>query len=950
MTRKLIFGIILIAIIGVEAMATHLRAGNITAVRISETSFRYRFTLLIYRDTDGVEAGNGVMDFGDGRIIGGRVGLTNASEIGFSEKQLGSSTSVITLVFEHTFQNEGNFIISYTEGNRNVGIINLGGGASGNFAFHIETMIRVSSSFFSSTPQLTVPPLDRSCIGSTYFHNPGAFDVDGDSLAYRIVTPLLGRNSEITDYLPLNDPSVSDLREDGGSPAAFSIDPVSGTLTWDAPQFAGEYSVAFVVEEWRKSEVTGQPELIGFVTRDMQIVAETCTNNRPDIILPADTCLEALSLFEATVTAVDVDNDQVLLEAFGGSFQVTTSPASFLSIPDLNSIPEFRDQPAQSLFTWQTTLNHIREQPYEVVFRVTDRPADRSQTPLTDFETMSVRVVAPAPTGLRGDAPSSSSIELKWDNYSAALLNPVMQVYRRVDSFAFTPEGCNVGIPPNSGYQLIDELPINQTTYIDDDDIQPGVNYCYRLVASFPLPNGGTSYASQEFCLSNNADVPSMVNVSVNETSTVNGEILTRWNPPIDIDPLLFPPPYRYELFRYNGFTNINGRTLVTDTNDTTFIDSGLNTLDEPYNYQVRFYDADDNLIDSSATASSVRLNLIDELGAIRLAWQAEVPWSNSVPTSPFHYIYRNRTDNDATDVDTFELIDSVNVIGRSFRYLDDGSFNNIDLFNDREYCYFVITSGSYGNPQIPAPLINNSQINCARPKDDIPPEEPEIDTPDVITIEGPEGVQLNILESESCQLLNFDPCEEMTFSNTINWSATDPANISHYNIYFSASGEETSYALIGTSPVNSFTHSNLPEIKGCYKIAAVDFSDNESELSNNICFDNCPYYELPNTFTPNEDGINETFRAFDLAGTRCSRFVQSVVFRVYDRWGGQEIFSYNSEESEEPNIFIDWKGTDNSGVELPTGTYYYIATVTFNTLNPANRKQEFRNWVKIIR
>ncbi|OEK06212.1 hypothetical protein BFP71_00610 [Roseivirga misakiensis] len=934
-----------------ELAATHLRAGNITAVRISETNFRYRFTLVIYRDTEsGVQVGNGSFNFGDGRIVGGRQALINNSLNGFRETALANFTSVVVIEFEHTFLNEGDFIVSYSEGNRNQNIINLGGGASGTIPFHIETFMKISSRFSNNTPQLTVPPLDRACIGSQFFHNSGAFDIDGDSLAYRIVTPQQGRGVDANFYLPVNDATVSNLREDGGSPARFQIDPFDGTLVWDAAQFVGEYSIAFIVEEWRKSEITGEAELIGYVTRDMQIIAVTCENDRPELVLPADTCISALSEIQVVVTGRDVNDDQVFIEAFGGSFQVNTSPASFLALPDLVDDRSFRDQPAQSLFTWQTSLSHIRDQPYEVVFKVTDRPADRSQNPLTDFKSLSIKVVAPAPTGLTGDISGQNAIQLEWDNYFAASLNPVMQIYRRIDSFEFNPINCNVGIPANSGYELIDEVPIDQRNYLDDNDVMSGVNYCYRLVASFPLPNGGTSYASQEFCLKNNTDVPNMVNASVQETDQSAGEIYTRWTAPLEINELLFPSPYRYELFRQTGLTGNANRTLIASTFDTVFVDTGLNTQDETYNYFVRFFDADDNLIDSAATASTPRLSSTPEILAVNLSWQSNVPWSNSIQSSPYHYIYRNRTDLNAQDEDTFVLIDSVNVLTSGQRYIDDGRFNSRPLNGELVYCYFVTTQGSYGNPQILSPLLNDSQISCAQPEDNSPPEDPEIDLPDnIIAIEGPDGSVLNIINSPICELDNFSPCEQLEFSNTVNWTISNIDDVAFFNIYFSTSGMDNSYELVGTSTTTQFTHTGLPEIKGCYRITAVDGADNESQMTDPICFDNCPYYELPNTFTPNEDNVNDTFRAFDLDNGRCSRFVSSVEFKVFNRWG-KEIFSYNTEQTTNPNYFIDWDGKDNDGKPLNAGTYYYTATVTFNTFDPEKRKQEFKNWVKIVK
>lgn len=87
--RRLFIVFVLSILVGGHAMATHLRAGNITALRISQTSFRYRFTLVIYRDTEfGVQVGNGTFNFGDGRIVAGLQAMTAASVSGFRETAL----------------------------------------------------------------------------------------------------------------------------------------------------------------------------------------------------------------------------------------------------------------------------------------------------------------------------------------------------------------------------------------------------------------------------------------------------------------------------------------------------------------------------------------------------------------------------------------------------------------------------------------------------------------------------------------------------------------------------------------------------------------------------------------------------------------------------------------------------------------------------------------------
>ncbi|WP_339904843.1 gliding motility-associated C-terminal domain-containing protein, partial [uncultured Cyclobacterium sp.] len=122
-----------------------------------------------------------------------------------------------------------------------------------------------------------------------------------------------------------------------------------------------------------------------------------------------------------------------------------------------------------------------------------------------------------------------------------------------------------------------------------------------------------------------------------------------------------------------------------------------------------------------------------------------------------------------------------------------------------------------------------------------------------------------------------------------------------------------------------------------------------ESEPSNIVCIDNCPYYELPNVFTPNGDNINETFQAFDNPYAKCPRFVEAVAIKIYNRWGVL-VHEYNSAQASENNIFINWDGKDQNGNDLPSGTYYYEAIILFDVLDENRRQQKIKGTVQLMK
>ena len=83
---------------------------------------------------------------------------------------------------------------------------------------------------------------------------------------------------------------------------------------------------------------------------------------------------------------------------------------------------------------------------------------------------------------------------------------------------------------------------------------------------------------------------------------------------------------------------------------------------------------------------------------------------------------------------------------------------------------------------------------------------------------------------------------------------------------------------------------------------------------------------QIANTITPNNDGKNDCFRIYGFS-PECEK----GYLRIYNRWGALVFHT--------DDIVHCWDGTvENSGPEVPTGTYFYILDLE-ETQNPNNPK-----------
>jgi gliding motility-associated-like protein len=860
--RLLLFGMLLFA---VAAHATHNRAGEITFEYVGPyPALTYRITITTYTRTSSVQADRPQLDsvyFGD-----------NSPSVTFnrlSKFNLGNDISKNIYIAYHTYPGNGSYVIHFEDPNRNEGVVNIP--SSVDVPFYVESLLIIDPYRFpNNSPVLTYPPIDRGCVGRTFIHNPNAYDPDGDSLSYELITCSGAGGLPIPGYLF----PVASL--------SFTLDPVTGDLVWDTPVSPGEYNVAFRIVSWRRGVN------LGYVVRDMQILIGDC-NNRPPYFLPLnDTCVVAGDTIDFNVTAIDPDGNRVQLSATGGPFEVRDS-ATFTPV-------QYNNDTAISRFNWVTACDLVRSQPYYAQFKAQDVvPLDSIS--LVSLSGVFIHIYGPPPAALTAVA-AGTAIHLDWLPSGCPTVTGY-RIYRRNGIYpGVIPCPCDNGAPSYSGYQLIGTVTGASVLQFDDTNngngLVIGIEYCYIVTAVYP--DGSESCASPQACASIRKDLPVITNADVRETDAVNGSIYVAWSKPNELDTLQYPGPYQYRLYRSSDFNFTNPVIIssLVGLDDTTFIDTLINTVGGSFSYKVELYYTFNGAFvrkGSSAAASSIYLSLSPTDERMILSWRDDVPWTNSR-----YDVYRL---NPVT-----QQFDSIG-FATGTTYVD--SF----LVNGNTYCYYVKGYGSYSYPGFVFPILNRSQRTCGIPVDNVPPCPPV----------------LNVLTS--C----IDRINQLVWAAPV---ASCAADIAKYYIYFAPSAV-AGYERIDSvlNPLDTvYSHGPLSELTGCYKVSAVDSIGNESLNPIAVCVDSCRQYVLPSVFTPNGDGVNDLFHPCDqttdaqLQQLNCPpyRNVKDIDLNVYNRWGTLVFHTTDRD--------INWDGKEEkSGNPCPDGTYYYTCRVNFYRL-----------------
>lgn len=100
-----------------------------------------------------------------------------------------------------------------------------------------------------------------------------------------------------------------------------------------------------------------------------------------------------------------------------------------------------------------------------------------------------------------------------------------------------------------------------------------------------------------------------------------------------------------------------------------------------------------------------------------------------------------------------------------------------------------------------------------------------------------------------------------------------------------------------------------------------------------NITILNCKgekiYFEIPNIFTPNGDGVNDVLDV-KIGNTEVQ------YFEIYNRWG---VLIFKSNITNLTSKIITWSGRTTSGIECSDGVYYYVVKAKEKNGKELNQK-----------
>ena len=234
--RRIWLILLLVIALSGQCKAQDLLAGTIKIEWL--TNFTYQVHVDLYtRTSANIDHQKILLNWGDG--------LTDTLQSQSAGIPIANDVSLYKYNEVHTYPGAGIYTIYVQDSFRIDSILNIPNSASESL--YLENVLIIDpANDTNNSPDLLGLLVDFVIVSQPAVLNISAFDTNGDSLTYALLPPSATSSS---------------------IPTGMTVDPVTGDITWDAPQNLGDIVVVgLLIEEWRKGTPNGTVKVGSSIT------------------------------------------------------------------------------------------------------------------------------------------------------------------------------------------------------------------------------------------------------------------------------------------------------------------------------------------------------------------------------------------------------------------------------------------------------------------------------------------------------------------------------------------------------------------------------------------------------------------------------------------------------------------------------------------------------------